>query len=304
VKFATVTLTYNRLAALQRCIDSIRATGGADMIVVVDNHSTDGTAEWLKQQTDILSVRTPENRGVIARNVGFDLLQRPIACDKIDTVVQIDDDVVMCAGWQGVLETTFADRHILATGQAGGYFGDFSSLTSQSLQPGTPVDTLTGFCWAIHASVLTQYIGGGHMIGWECVRYDEEFGMRWHEETDLQCLIRYLWQSEKCHDRFVTCSPIAIHNSLAGDVDWPLHNRNLERLKSKWGPESKTPLKSEAHIRREPCHCMYCDPAAYQKWREEQAAKYNTTPDKIMFSDLMNGANTANVRRTPFSDDT
>lgn len=60
---AAVVVTYNRLALLQECIAALRAqTRRPDEIIVVNNSSTDGTAEWLSTQSD-LTVITQENLG-------------------------------------------------------------------------------------------------------------------------------------------------------------------------------------------------------------------------------------------------
>ncbi len=49
-----VVVTRNRLSRLKKCLDAIRRqTLQTDHILVVDNQSTDGTAEWLQTQDDI-----------------------------------------------------------------------------------------------------------------------------------------------------------------------------------------------------------------------------------------------------------
>ncbi|MDO4930279.1 MAG: glycosyltransferase family 2 protein [Bacteroidales bacterium] len=63
MKIVAVVVTYNRLALLQRTILQLhRQTRPLDDIVVVNNGSTDGTAEWLATQTD-LTVITQDNLG-------------------------------------------------------------------------------------------------------------------------------------------------------------------------------------------------------------------------------------------------
>jgi GT2 family glycosyltransferase len=60
---AAVIVTYNRLFLLQQCIAALRAqTQALTIIIVINNSSTDGTEEWLKQQPDIVTI-TQENRG-------------------------------------------------------------------------------------------------------------------------------------------------------------------------------------------------------------------------------------------------
>lgn len=62
---AIVIASYNAQYLLQKNIESIRSTllKGTYKIVVVDNASDDGAAEWLEEQEDILLIRNEENRG-------------------------------------------------------------------------------------------------------------------------------------------------------------------------------------------------------------------------------------------------
>jgi GT2 family glycosyltransferase len=60
---AAVVVTFNRLPLLQECVAALRGqTRRADEIIVVNNGSTDGTADWLAAQPD-LTVVTQGNEG-------------------------------------------------------------------------------------------------------------------------------------------------------------------------------------------------------------------------------------------------
>lgn len=51
---AAVVVTYNRLSDLKKCLASLNAqTRPLDEIIVINNGSTDGTATWLEQQSDL-----------------------------------------------------------------------------------------------------------------------------------------------------------------------------------------------------------------------------------------------------------
>ncbi len=60
-----VIASYNACYLLQKNIESVRNTllEGTYRIVVVDNASDDGVAEWLEEQEDIILIRNKENRG-------------------------------------------------------------------------------------------------------------------------------------------------------------------------------------------------------------------------------------------------
>jgi len=61
---AVVVVTYNRLALLTECIESLRAqTHAANAIIVVDNASTDGTDAWLATQKDLIVLTHDINEG-------------------------------------------------------------------------------------------------------------------------------------------------------------------------------------------------------------------------------------------------
>lgn len=62
-KVAIIVVTFNRLALLKECIDSLRKQTYANkQIVVVNNGSTDNTQEWLSSQDDLVCI-TQENLG-------------------------------------------------------------------------------------------------------------------------------------------------------------------------------------------------------------------------------------------------
>lgn len=64
-KTAIVILTYNLQSLTQECIESIRKNNldSSYELVIVDNHSTDGTREWLLEQEDIKLICNEENKG-------------------------------------------------------------------------------------------------------------------------------------------------------------------------------------------------------------------------------------------------
>lgn len=58
IALSIVIPTYNRLWSLPEAVDSCRKIDSKHEIIVVDDGSTDGTAEWLRKQSDVTSIRT------------------------------------------------------------------------------------------------------------------------------------------------------------------------------------------------------------------------------------------------------
>ncbi len=70
---AAVVVTYNRLADLEKCIASLRQqTHPLNAIIVINNGSTDGTGEWLAQQTGLQVVSQANLGGAGGFATGID----------------------------------------------------------------------------------------------------------------------------------------------------------------------------------------------------------------------------------------
>ncbi len=64
-KTSIIILSYNTLELLRLCVNSIReyTEVGTYEIIVVENASKDGSAEWLREQMDLRCIYNEENRG-------------------------------------------------------------------------------------------------------------------------------------------------------------------------------------------------------------------------------------------------
>jgi glycosyltransferase involved in cell wall biosynthesis len=94
---SVVVPTHNRLPVLTEVLSALVRQEGAPPfeVVVVDDGSTDGTAEWLRSRSFDLSLRvfTQENRGpAAARNTG-------VAVSAGRWVAFLGDDTVPAVGW-------------------------------------------------------------------------------------------------------------------------------------------------------------------------------------------------------------
>ena len=89
MKIYAVVVTYNRFELLKRNIACLRQNKPITQIVVVNNGSTDGTLQWLTEQSD-LKVITQENVGGSGGfYTGIDFAYR----DGADWIWCMDDDV-------------------------------------------------------------------------------------------------------------------------------------------------------------------------------------------------------------------
>lgn len=98
---SVVVLTHNRLHLLRKCVENVllRTSEATREIVIWDNGSTDGTAEYLQTLTDprIHVVRSEKNVGLNGYARAFRLTTQPF-------MVDLDDDVVRAPpGWDVIM---------------------------------------------------------------------------------------------------------------------------------------------------------------------------------------------------------
>ena len=100
---AAVVVTYNRLADLKKCIDSLRAqTRPVEAILVINNGSTDGTDAWLAEQTGLQVIRQPNLGGAGGFATGIDTAYRA----GFDRLWCMDDDCLAAPDALEVLLTS------------------------------------------------------------------------------------------------------------------------------------------------------------------------------------------------------
>ncbi len=105
---SVVVITRNRLNKLRRCLDSIKGSLPGAEIVAVDNGSSDGTVEYLKNCQGIKIRLLNENRGVAgARNLGVSMTTK-------DFVMWLDDDA-----WIQVLDFSLVEKHFANNSSVG-----------------------------------------------------------------------------------------------------------------------------------------------------------------------------------------
>lgn len=89
-KVAVVVVTYNRLELLKECLTSLRnQSRKPDVVIVVNNASTDGTGAWLAMQDDLVILERSVNEGSAG---GFHYGMKYAFEQHYDWVWVMDDD--------------------------------------------------------------------------------------------------------------------------------------------------------------------------------------------------------------------
>jgi len=95
-KVSIVILTYNRKDILNILLESLSKLKYSPLeIIVVDNHSEDGTEKLLSSSyPDIIKIRTKKNIGAAARNIGLDRAEGKVIICLDDDVFSLSDDSI------------------------------------------------------------------------------------------------------------------------------------------------------------------------------------------------------------------
>ena len=145
----------NQLHYTQQCVESLLAGGTpASQLLVIDNGSTDDTAQWLASRPDVPSIRNAVNLGC-----GGAWTQGALH-DHSDWVVLLNNDVVVCSNGMADLIAA-GERHglgvvspALVEGELdydfASHAGAFRAAMTGTLRPGW----FHGVCFAVRRSVL------------------------------------------------------------------------------------------------------------------------------------------------------
>ena len=241
--YSIVILTYNQLEYTKVCIDSIKKYNGGENceIIIVDNNSTDGTVEWIKQQEGIKYILNEENKGFPAGcNQGI-----KIAKEDNDIFLLNNDTVIMPNSIFNLRMGLYYDEQIGATGaisnsasycqQISEEYNDFNEYMNSALKNNIPNEEryekrlkLVGFAMLIKRKVLNE-------VG----LLDERFTPGNFEDDDLS--FRILMKGYK----LLLCKDSYIHHfgSVSFNVDMNKYSELLERnslkFKEKWGFKSE-----------------------------------------------------------------
>src|SRR5262249_28067577 len=133
-----VVVTHNQLAFTRLCLESLLAnTDGPDYeVIVVDNASTDGTADYLRglaeRRPAVRVVPNDANRGFAAAT------NQGLAMAAGGVLVLLNNDTVVSRGWLAGLVRHLSDRDV-------GMVGPVTNRTGNEAQVETTYCTYGGF---------------------------------------------------------------------------------------------------------------------------------------------------------------
>lgn len=240
---SVVIVTWNGLRHLERCLPALRDQNGVTFeTIVVDNGSTDGTAEWVAETyPQIVLERLDSNHGfAAANNVGFGLA-------RADLIATLNNDAVPDSDWLRSLVQA-AHEHPEA--------GSFGSRIVLDRDPniidsaGVVTDVL-GIAWDRHNAELVGVDGAGEIFGacagaalYRKVLLDETCGFdasffAYLEDVDLAWRARWLgWTA-----RYVPEARVVHAHSATGTEESPFKMFHLGRNKV-WTIAKNHPLKA------------------------------------------------------------
>ncbi|MBB5336841.1 glycosyltransferase [Pectinatus brassicae] len=209
-KTSIIILTYNKLEYTKLCINSIRYyTAGNDYeIIVIDNGSTDNTAEWLKQQNDIISICNKANKGfsggcnqgikiatgteilllnndtIVVPNWLSNLKKALYSSNKIGAVGPVSNN---CTNWQ-TIEVEYNSNNLSEIVEFGKAYNCISDNTRWYLKV-----KLVGYCMLIKKEVIDK-------IG----LLDEQFFPGNFEDDDYSLrILQADYKLLQCSDTFI-----------------------------------------------------------------------------------------------------
>ncbi|MBP3296320.1 MAG: glycosyltransferase family 2 protein [Lachnospiraceae bacterium] len=237
---AIVIVSYNARRLMQECIESIRRHCGVDeySIIVVDNASTDGVCEYLKEQSDIRVQMNDENTGFpVACNQGIAL------APEGEDIFFLNNDTRMTYNALYWLRMGLYSSH--DTGASGGvsnYAGIGQRLelllaTAENYEaygriknvqlpaPYEEAKILCGFAMLVRRECIDRYGG-----------MDEAFSPGYYEDTDLSLRLRQKgYRLKICRNSFIYHAG-GLNFKKRPDLD-EINDRNLLYLAQKWGTD-------------------------------------------------------------------
>lgn len=192
-----IILTYNAIAYTRRCVSSIQNhTGYRHEIIFVDNASSDGTAEYLRDLVrgdgNYKLIENKENKGFAAGN------NQGVAAAGGEYVMLLNNDVLVSDGWlEGLVESLERDDKI---GMVGPITNSISGRQMVSAVPYTDEQGFHHFSQRVRNAYSGRLTPRNRIAGFAVLmrreRYlevgglDESFGTGNYEDDDLCMKVR------------------------------------------------------------------------------------------------------------------
>lgn len=237
--YSIVILTYNNLDYTKVCIDSIRKYNGYDNceIIIIDNNSTDGTVEWIKEQKEIKYILNDENKGFPAGcNQGIEI------SDKNNDIFLLNNDTVIMPN------SIFNLRMGLYSNENIGATGSVSNSISYYQQVNVNYDNFDGYIKFASKNNITDeeaYEERIKLVGFAMLikrtvldkvgNLDERFTPGNFEDDDISLrIVEKGYKLLLCRDSYIH------HFGSVSFKDKPskyrnLLKRNCKKIEDKWG---------------------------------------------------------------------
>lgn len=239
---SVIVVTYNNLNYNRLCLQSIYTkTNYPDFeVIVVDNNSTDGTREFLKEfeatHPDMRVILNDSNAGfAAANNQGLDIATG-------EYVVFLNNDTIVTPGWLSRLIYHLRDPSIGMVGPVTNWSGNESKIdvpytsaedidafaaehTQKHAGEQFDIQTLALFCVAMRRATV-ETVG----------RLDERFGIGMFEDDDYALRVHQLGLRVVCaEDVFIHHWGRASFARLDQDFYRNLFDENRRKFEEKWG---------------------------------------------------------------------
>lgn len=242
-KTSIIILSYNQKNWCIQCIESIRQYNPSSSyeIIVVDNASTDGIREWLREQEDITLICNEENVGLPAGyNQGIESSQPE------NDILLLDDDVLLFPNSLFWLRMgLYEEEKVGATGCMSNYIS--ANVANGQFVERTFSSTKDVMQYAVTHNIPEKYAleKKSFLIGFtlllkrkalnEVGLFDTLYTPGTYEDTDLCVRLRYTgWKLYLCHNSFVFHYGQRV---LEDEEEWIWSGikNNLDKFKQKWG---------------------------------------------------------------------
>lgn len=248
-KTSIVVLSYNTVDLTKGCIESIRATLQPDEyeLIVVDNASTDGSIEYLKQQSDIKLLCNEENKGFAGGcNQGI-----KVAEPENDIWLLNSDTLVPEYALLWLKMGLYADEHIGACGSVSNFCPNYQNTIETEVNVDNYREVAAKYNHYMENALEKKnwLVGFSMLIKREALEktgyLDEQFFPGNFEDNDLSYrLLQAGYSLQLCHNSFVFhygSQSFKKTNSVSKSLI-----ENKERFVNKWGfnPETYTEIKS------------------------------------------------------------